>query len=88
MEKVFEWIEEHYEHGLADLLEFGRQPSISAQGVGMEEAVEKLASLLRKYGVEPQVFPTSSYPVVYGEIPGDSPFTPVSYTHLTLPTKA
>jgi len=81
MERVFEWIEEHYEQGLVDLCEFGRQPSISAQGVGMEEAVEKLASLLRKYGVEPHLLPTSSYPVVYGEIPGDSPFTLLLYNH-------
>ena len=81
MEKVFEWIEEHFEEGLADLIEFGHQPSISAQGVGMEEAVEKLAELLRKYGVEPQVFPISSYPAVYGEALGDSPFTLLLYNH-------
>ncbi len=81
MEKVFEWIDEHFQEGIEDLLKLCRQPSISAQGVGMEEMAGLLISLLQKYGVEYRILPTARYPVVYGEIPGDSAFTLLLYNH-------
>jgi acetylornithine deacetylase/succinyl-diaminopimelate desuccinylase-like protein len=84
MRQVYDYIDEHWQEALEDLIRICRQPSISAQGVGMKEAAELTASLMREYGIEPQILPLlngGEYPVVYGELAGDSPTTILFYDH-------
>ncbi len=57
------------------------QPSISAQGVGMTECAELVATMLREQDFEAEVMPTEMYPVVYGEGNGRSSRTLLFYLH-------
>jgi len=67
---------------VATLLDAIRIPSVSLTGEGIGEAVEFLATRMRRWGFEVQIFPTASQPIVYGEIgPRDAPFTWLTYGH-------
>jgi acetylornithine deacetylase/succinyl-diaminopimelate desuccinylase-like protein len=67
---------------VATLLDSIRIPSVSLTGEGIGEAVEFLATRMRRWGFEVQVFPTASQPIVYGEIGlRDAPFTWLTYGH-------
>lgn len=81
MKDIYEWIDEHCQEALADLFTLCRQPSISAQGIGIDETVELVESLLKRVGAKVRVFSTASHPVVYAEIPGEAPFTLLLYNH-------
>ncbi len=84
MEQVYNYIDDHWQEALEDLIRLCRQPSISAQGVGMKEMAELTALLLQEYGIKPQILPLPSggeYPIVYGELAGDSPITILFYDH-------
>lgn len=83
MQAVYDYIETHWLEGIEDLKRYCRQPSISAQNVGLEETASLTANLLQQYGVEPQIIPLTSGgpPVVYGELKGESPYTLLIYNH-------
>lgn len=83
MKQIYDYIDDHWQEGIADLIRLCRQPSISAQGVGMPEMVQLLAQVMGEYGVSTRILPVpqSKYPVVYGEIAGDSPVTLLFYDH-------
>lgn len=67
---------------VATLLESVRIPSVSLTGQGIGEAVEFLASRMKRWGFAVQVFPTAGHPIVYGEIgPQDAPCTWLAYGH-------
>jgi acetylornithine deacetylase/succinyl-diaminopimelate desuccinylase-like protein len=82
MQQVYEYIEANWLDAIEDLKRLLSQPSISAQGVGIEEAAALTAELLQDYGVPARILPTpEGPPVVYGELTGDSPFTLLFYNH-------
>ena len=83
MENIYVYIDDHWQDGVADLVRLCRQPSISAQGVGMSEMVQLLAQVMGEYGVSTRILPVSQgkFPVVYGEIAGESPVTLLFYDH-------
>jgi len=83
MKEIHEFIDDHWDEAIADLKRLCRQPSISAQGTGMAEMAQLAAQMLKEYNVSPQILPVpnSSYPVVYGEIKGQSPVTLLFYNH-------
>jgi len=82
MRDVYEYIEEHWLEAVEDLKRYCAQPSISAQGVGMEEAAALTAQLLQDSGIRSQIMSVQGgYPVVYGELEGDSPYTLLFYNH-------
>ena len=83
MENIYDYIDDHWQEGVADLMRLCRQPSISAQGVGMPEMVQLLAQVMGEYGVSTRILPVpkGKYPVVYGEIAGASPTTILFYDH-------
>ena len=82
MQQVYEFIEENWLDALEDLKRYCAQPSISAQGTGMEAAATLTAELLREYGVDSHIIPVQEGPpVVYGELSGESPFTLLFYNH-------
>ncbi|HUZ02202.1 MAG TPA: M20/M25/M40 family metallo-hydrolase [Thermomicrobiaceae bacterium] len=56
------------EEFLATLFRLLRQPSISTQGVGVEECAELVRVVLEEHGVPARLLPTDGYPVVYGEL--------------------
>jgi acetylornithine deacetylase/succinyl-diaminopimelate desuccinylase-like protein len=55
---------------LEDLMGLLRQPSISAQDVGVAECAGLVAGLLREAGLRTQLLPTRRHPMVFGEWTG------------------
>jgi acetylornithine deacetylase/succinyl-diaminopimelate desuccinylase-like protein len=83
MKQIYDYIDDHWQEGVADLVRLCRQPSISAQGVGMPEMVQLLAQMMREYGISTRILPVpgGKYPVVYGELSGELPATILFYDH-------
>jgi acetylornithine deacetylase/succinyl-diaminopimelate desuccinylase-like protein len=77
-ERVHRYIDDHRDEALETLRTLVRQPSISAQGVGIEECAALLAGVLRDAGIAASVVPTATRPVVLGEVRRD----PAAYTLL------
>ncbi len=59
-----------------------RQPSISTQGVGVDECAELVKAVLEENGISGRIMPTAGLPVVYGErLVGDDANTMLIYGH-------
>ncbi len=82
MQQIYDYIEEHWLEAIEDLKRYCAQPSIAAQGKGMEKCASLVCDLLKESGIEARTIPTDGgYPVVYGELKGDSPYTLLFYNH-------
>ncbi|MGB3129871.1 MAG: M20/M25/M40 family metallo-hydrolase [Dehalococcoidia bacterium] len=83
MQNIYDYIDDHWQDALEDLKRLCRQPSISAQGVGMAEVVQLLVRMMREYDIDAQVLPSpgDGYPLIYGEVAGESPTTLLFYNH-------
>ena len=83
MKQIYDYVDDHWHDGVADLIRLCHQPSVSAQGVGMSKMVQLLAQVMGEYGVITRILPVSKgkYPVVYGLIAGESPVTLLFYDH-------
>jgi len=83
MQRIYDYIDAHWLEAVEDLKRLCRQPSISAQGVGMSEMVQLLAHMMRDYGIGVQVLPGpgDGYPLLYGEFGGESSKTLLFYNH-------
>ena len=55
MNRVLDYIDIHWQEALADVMRLCRQPSISAQGVGLDETAELLAQMMAEYGIPAQI---------------------------------
>jgi acetylornithine deacetylase/succinyl-diaminopimelate desuccinylase-like protein len=66
LEAVWAYVDAHAEEMLEQLKTLVRQPSISAQDVGVKECAELLAGMMRADGIETQVLPTPGQPMVVG----------------------
>ena len=83
MEAVLALIEARREEHLAALFRLLRQPSISAQGVGVGECAELVRATMEEQGIGARLIETGGQPVVYGEAGpdgGDAP-TVLVYGH-------
>ncbi|HYM68314.1 MAG TPA: M20/M25/M40 family metallo-hydrolase, partial [bacterium] len=78
MARVHRYIDEHRGEALETLKGLVRQPSISAQDIGVKECARYLADVLHGLGIPAEVIPTETQPIVYGEITRD----PQAYTLL------
>ncbi len=74
-------IHEKADYWLAQLARLCAQPSISAQGVGIGETAELVATMLREQGYQAEVLPFTGNPVVYGEGRGSGDKTLLFYLH-------
>ena len=82
MQQVYDYIDEHWLETIEDLKRYCAQPSIAAQGEGMDECASLVSELLGGSGIDARIIPTDGgYPVVYGELEGDSPYTLLFYNH-------
>ena len=68
MKDVFQYVEANQERFIAELLTLLRQPSISAQNVGVTECAELVRRFMSEAGVDARLIPTAGYPVVYGQV--------------------
>ena len=64
---IFAHIDAHRQEYLDRLFTYLRQPSISAHGLGIAETAEHIAGVMRPLGLEPQIIPTSGWPMVLGK---------------------
>jgi len=73
LEAVWAYVDEHADEMLEQLKTLVRQPSISAQDVGVKECAELLAGMMRADGIETRILPTAGQPVIVGRgeaVPG------------------
>ena len=68
MHEIFRYVDRNRERFLGELFTLLRQPSISAQNVGVAECATLLKSQLEAIGIAAQVLPTTGHPVVFGEV--------------------
>lgn len=68
MNDIFQYIEAHRDRFIRELLTLLRQPSISAQNVGVTECAELVRRLMSEVGAEARLIPTPGYPVAYGRV--------------------
>lgn len=79
--RYLEEIEARLQQSLAELSRLCEQPSIAAQGKGMDSCADLVAGMLASRGFEVEVLPTAGYPVVYGERPGRTDRKLLLYNH-------
>ena len=80
-EQIDAYLESHLDQSLEELKKFTAQPSVAAQGWGMEEAAHLASLMLEARGFEVQVKDTDGFPVVLGERQGASEKTLLIYNH-------
>ncbi|MFW6116311.1 MAG: M20/M25/M40 family metallo-hydrolase [bacterium] len=69
LEEVYNYIDEQQDRSIQDLRTFLRQPSISAQELGLVECADLLGDLMREAGIDTQVYPVSGAgPIVVGQV--------------------
>ena len=81
MQDVYQYIDDHRDQYLKEVQELCRQPSISAQNVGIQETAEYVKRMLEEIGAKAEIVPIEGgNPVVYGEI-GEGNRTLSFYNH-------
>ena len=63
---VFAHIDQQRDAFITRLLDYVRQPSISAHGIGMTETADFLLAHLQALGMTAQLMPTPGWPLVLG----------------------
>lgn len=82
MNDLFRYIDSHADAFIHDLQRLCRQPSISAQGVGVEECAELLVAQMQARGIAARIEPIAGGPpLVAAETPGDGARTLLIYNH-------
>ncbi len=81
MQDVFDYIDAHALDYVADLQRLVRQPSISAQGVGIAETAAMVEGLLADRGFDVAQYETRGNPIVFGARTGASPKRLTFYNH-------
>jgi acetylornithine deacetylase/succinyl-diaminopimelate desuccinylase-like protein len=79
--RVDEHIHQHLNSTLEELGRLCAQPSVAAQGTGMQECAELVAEMLAARGLKTELVPSGGYPVVVGVRPGRSDRTLLFYNH-------
>jgi acetylornithine deacetylase/succinyl-diaminopimelate desuccinylase-like protein len=75
-------VDKRFDDYLEALFTLLRQPSISAQGVGVDECAELVVQALQEAGVNARILQTEGSPVAFGEVgPEEAPFTLLVYGH-------
>ncbi|HED03961.1 MAG TPA: M20/M25/M40 family metallo-hydrolase [Candidatus Fraserbacteria bacterium] len=81
-ETVVSYLNEHSEQFVAELQRLCRQPSVSAQNLGLGECAELVKTMMEQVGLHTQLFELEAGPpVVYGELQGRSDKTLIFYDH-------
>lgn len=80
MTALDQYVEQHVQESMQELARLCNQPSISSQGLGMQECAALVAALLRSRGIAARVMETAGYPVVVGEY-GTGERTLLLYNH-------
>ena len=66
MEPIFNYIDDNRNLFINRLIDYLRQPSISAHGVGMDKVADYLVNWLARLGFDARLMPTPGWPLVLG----------------------
>lgn len=81
MEKFFQYVDQSRERYIAQLQKLCRQPSVAAEGTGLEETADIVLGMLHDLGAEARLLPVEGGPpVVYAEL-GQGKKTMAIYDH-------
>ena len=79
---VFKTIDDRRDDYVTQLQTLCRQPSVGAHGgEQMARTADMVEGMVRKVGAETVQFPTKSFPIVFGEVPGKSERIISCYNH-------
>ncbi|MBI4498366.1 MAG: M20/M25/M40 family metallo-hydrolase [Chloroflexi bacterium] len=82
LDDIFRYIDEHADEFVQDVVRLCQQPSISAQGVGLQETAELVARMLEEAGATAEILPVvGGPPVVRGALSGRAGPTLLFYNH-------
>jgi len=82
MTEVFDYVDRHGARFVRELQDLVRQPSVSAQAKGVDEAARTVERMLSSLGARVQVFrKEGAAPLVTAEIPGEQEKTLLFYNH-------
>jgi acetylornithine deacetylase/succinyl-diaminopimelate desuccinylase-like protein len=79
--RIDAYLENNLDQSIAELSKLVAQPSISAQGIGLNECAHLVADMLRARGFTAEVMDTEGAPVVFGERKGSGKKTLLFYNH-------
>ncbi|MBW1699972.1 MAG: M20/M25/M40 family metallo-hydrolase [Deltaproteobacteria bacterium] len=71
MEQIYSYIDEHSQRFIDELATFVKQPSISSQGVGIEDCAALLTRMMEAVGIRYEIMPMggdTNPPLIYGEL--------------------
>jgi acetylornithine deacetylase/succinyl-diaminopimelate desuccinylase-like protein len=80
-EGVDAFLTRRLEDYIAETARLCAQPSVSAQGIGLQECAVLVAGMLERRGVAVRRFPTAGAPVIVGRLNGASDRTLLFYNH-------
>jgi acetylornithine deacetylase/succinyl-diaminopimelate desuccinylase-like protein len=79
---VFSHIDQHENQFIDRFVDYLKMPSISAQGIGVEDVANYLNDMLTSLGFECELAPTAGYPVVLAKRQvSDDALTVLLYGH-------
>lgn len=81
MNDIYQYIDEHRQEFVDDLLRLVSQPSVSATGEGIQEMAQVVKEYLAESGLDAHVESTEGNPVVLGTAKGTSERTLLIYNH-------
>lgn len=83
MNEIYAWIDEHQQEFIQELQTFLRQPSISAQKVGLGECADMTVKIMKKAGIQDaDLYPTVDGPeIAFGSMRGATNKTLLCYAH-------
>ena len=82
LSRVFEYVDENRDAFLEKLFTLLRQPSISAQNIGVEACKDLLVGMIEDTGMTVEVVPTRGHPIIYAEhVSGKEKPTVLFYGH-------
>lgn len=71
MEIVYEYIDNNVDRMIAELFKLLLQPSISSQGIGIEECADLLSGMMKDVGIRTKILHMggpNNPPLVYGDL--------------------
>src|SRR5579872_5226604 len=68
IDRVLSRIDDEFDRHVDRVRAFVRQPSISGEGVGMQEMAEMMRDTITRLGGNAEIVPTPGWPVVYGAL--------------------
>lgn len=66
LQPIFDYVESNRDQFIERLIEYLRQPSISAHGIGMDKVADYLMAWLKDLGLDVRLMPTPGWPLVLG----------------------